>query len=174
MSEPAVAARAVLEIHCADAVATVALGRRVGALLRGGDVVALCGDLGAGKTTLVQGIVAGLGSSDRVTSPTFTLVNEYSAPGIVICHVDLYRLAEGGEPAPAAVDAQAATLGLDDLLGAPDAIVLVEWADLAGALLPGDHLVIRLGGGEGDGRQVQLEAAAAGTRAREILAALAG
>lgn len=157
-----------LALCCADPAATVALGRRLGSLLRGGDCVALSGALGAGKTTLAQGIVAGLGSLDRATSPTFTLVNEYGAPGLTIYHVDLYRLAEGA----GALALEAATLGLDDAIGAPDAVVLVEWASLFPAFLPPDHLRVALEAA-GDGRLAHLTAPPGAARAQTVLAALA-
>lgn len=194
-------APAQVTLFCADAEATAALGARLGRLLRGGDCLALRGSLGAGKTTLAQGIVAGLGSRDRVTSPTFTLVNEYtaglytrdeersgaadrSAAPLVIYHVDLYRLAESAAPAaPAAPGASGApaapsvallagTLGLDDLIGAPDALLLVEWAELAPGLLPHDHLQVLLAAPETGGRLVSFVAAADAPRAQALVAAL--
>ncbi len=104
-----------------------------------GQVIALCGDLGAGKTTLVQGIAAGMGVHARVTSPTFVLVNEYAAAsGRRLVHIDAYRLAEG------ATLADAATLGLADLLDEAGMdgvnVVAVEWADRMATLLPADLL----------------------------------
>jgi len=173
---------ATLELICPDATSTAALGAQLGQILRGGDCVALCGGLGAGKTTLVQGMVAGLGSRDRVTSPTFTLVNEYTSPdkpGLTIFHADLYRLAEiggaertGAGVDPHAVALQAATLGLDDVIGMPDALVIVEWADLAPALLPPDCLHVTLSATEEGGRCIHLEAPATARRAQAVLAEL--
>ena len=167
-----------LAIFCADAEATAALGARLGRLLAGGDCVALSGSLGAGKTTLVQGIVAGLGSRDRVTSPTFTLVNEYSrAPGasgaaLTIYHVDLYRLAEGTGPAASSMALLASTLGLDDVIGAPDALLLVEWAELDPALLPHDRLQVTLSVPETGGRLAEFAAAPTVARAQALVTAL--
>jgi len=93
--------------------ATRALGRRIGAAVEPGQVIALRGDLGAGKTTLAQGIAEGLGIAARVTSPTFTLVAEYqSEHGLRLVHVDAYRL--GDDPADAA--REAATFGLEEIL----------------------------------------------------------
>lgn len=170
------AAAARVTLFCADAEATAALGVRLGQLLAGADCVALNGGLGAGKTTLVQGIVAGMGSRERATSPTFTLVNEYQGraapPGrapLLIYHVDLYRLAEGAAPDVALL---AATLGLDDVIGADDAVLLVEWADLDPALLPPDHLQVTLTAPDSGGRLVELAAAAAAPRAQALVAAL--
>ena len=97
---------------------TAAAGERLAGNLRPGDVVLLFGDLGAGKTAFVRGLARGLGASgDDVSSPTFTLVQEY-AGRIQLFHVDLYRLE------PAEVD----DLGLDELV-AGDGVVAIEWAD---------------------------------------------
>ena len=96
---------------------TIALGEKLAAELPAKAVVLLIGNLGAGKTTLAKGIVKGLGAAqpDEVSSPTFTLIHEYS-PGAY--HIDLYRLDTA---------AQVATLGLDEIFDR-DAVVLIEWA----------------------------------------------
>jgi tRNA threonylcarbamoyladenosine biosynthesis protein TsaE len=99
---------------------TLAIGRAIGSVLSGGDVVGLVGPLGAGKTHLVKGLAAGLGVSDarQVNSPTFILVNEY--PGrIVVHHVDAYRLRRAEE---------LEAVGFAELCS-DDAVVIVEWAD---------------------------------------------
>jgi N-acetylmuramate 1-kinase len=115
-----------------------AIGRLVTdlvAALQPGDVVTLSGDLGAGKTTLARALIRHLaGDPDlEVPSPTFTLIQTYELPGWFIAHVDLYRLGDAGE---------LAELGLDDL--PPQAIMLMEWPDRAGAELPADRLDIAL------------------------------
>lgn len=124
------------------------MGRAIGRLLEPGDVVALSGELGTGKTVLAQGIVSGVGATGYVASPTFTFIREYdgSAP---IAHVDLYRI-EDSE--------QLDDLGLDDVL-AGGFIVIIEWAEKAGSWLPAEHLWIGLeyGAGEND-RIVQIRA----------------
>jgi tRNA threonylcarbamoyladenosine biosynthesis protein TsaE len=98
---------------------TARAGERLGATLKAGDVVLLFGDLGAGKTAFVRGIARGLGASaDDVSSPTFTIVQQYSGAGPTLYHVDLYRLN------PDEVD----DLGLDDLVSG-DGIVAIEWAE---------------------------------------------
>ena len=107
--------------------ATFALGQQIGRLAQPGDVLALSGDLGAGKTALVQGIGAGLGIADQITSPTFTLVGEYDGR-LHLFHVDVYRLV---------------AFGLDDLLGA-DGLTVIEWANLVATLLPADRLEVQL------------------------------
>lgn len=129
----------VLETN--SAAATYAWGKRLGQLLPVPVVVALQGDLGAGKTLLTQGIAAGLGITVPVTSPTFVFVNEYGlANGGLLIHIDSYRL---GESVAAAVS-EAATFGLDELLVRPDAIVVIEWAELVAPLLPTDYLHVAL------------------------------
>ena len=100
---------------------TIEFGQRFGSQLRGGEVIALCGPLGSGKTHLIKGIVEGLGAEDaanEVTSPTFVLVNEYSGR-LDVFHVDAYRL-ESIE--------QFEQIGFDDYCRA-DSVVLIEWAD---------------------------------------------
>jgi tRNA threonylcarbamoyladenosine biosynthesis protein TsaE len=105
----------------------------VASLLRPGDVVALSGDLGAGKTCFVQGAAAGLGVTDRVTSPTFVLVREYRRARVPIVHCDVYRLDRLRD-----VD----DLG-DEVMG-PDVVTFLEWADAIAALLPEDRLEVEL------------------------------
>ncbi|HET7586022.1 MAG TPA: tRNA (adenosine(37)-N6)-threonylcarbamoyltransferase complex ATPase subunit type 1 TsaE [Gemmatimonadaceae bacterium] len=97
-------------------------------------VVGISGPLGAGKTTLVQAICAGLGVRDPVTSPTFALVHEYRARGGTIYHLDLYRLSSPDE---------LTNIGWDDIL-ASDAVVLVEWPERAGLRFPADAVPIEL------------------------------
>ena len=114
-----------------------ALGERLGRLLRPGHTVALVGDLGAGKTTLSQGIGAALGA-EEVQSPTFIVVREH--PEAELVHADLYRVED---------EAELAQLGLEERLGG-EVIALIEWADRFPDLLPADHLVVRIveaGGG---------------------------
>lgn len=118
---------------------TLALAARVGGLLRGGDVVALSGDLGAGKTVFAKGIGRALGVTDPVVSPTFTVVREYAcapvdrAPARLV-HVDVYRLDRVQE---------LHDVGWDDYLD-PESVAVVEWGDRIGALLPLDRLDVRL------------------------------
>lgn len=99
---------------------TVAFGRRIGRRLQGGEVFAICGPLGSGKTHLIKGIATGAGAQDlaRVTSPTFVLVNQY-AGRLDIYHLDAYRIES--------ID-QFEMLGFDDLCY-PESVVLIEWAD---------------------------------------------
>jgi tRNA threonylcarbamoyladenosine biosynthesis protein TsaE len=113
---------------------TEAIGREFASGLRAGDIVALQGELGAGKTHLIKGIVAGLGSVTPVTSPTFTLVHEYSGGRLPVYHFDFFRL----EDARAA-----AQLGLDEYLFG-EGVSLIEWADRFPELLPAETRWLRM------------------------------
>lgn len=113
-----------------------ALGREIGAVLEGGEVIGLVGDLGAGKTHLVQGILEGVGASDPGASPTFALVHEHGDGRLPVAHFDFYRMKEAGE---------AEGIGWDEYLQS-GAVLVVEWADrFEGELMPGDTvwLVLR-------------------------------
>jgi tRNA threonylcarbamoyladenosine biosynthesis protein TsaE len=123
-----------VEIALPDEAATAALAERLAGSLRPGLVVHLCGDLGVGKTTLVRGILRGLGYTGRVRSPTFTLLEPYNLPKINVYHFDFYRFSEELEWRDA---------GFDEYLGG-DGACLVEWPEMAGGLLPAPDLRIRL------------------------------
>lgn len=114
---------------------TAAAGEALGRTLAAGDVVALVGDLGAGKTCFVQGLVRGLDVVAHATSPTFVLVNEYRGR-LPVHHVDAYRTSSAGE----LID-----LGLLDLMGG-DGVTVIEWADRAEALLPDRTVRVRIEG----------------------------
>jgi tRNA threonylcarbamoyladenosine biosynthesis protein TsaE len=123
----------LLELRARTAEDTREVGEALSASLRARDAVVLTGELGAGKTTFVQGVARGLGIEDQVSSPTFTLVKEYR--GILdIAHVDVYRL----ERVQDVVD-----LGLDEL-GDGEGVLLVEWGDAVEDLLPDERLRIEL------------------------------
>lgn len=109
------------------------LGARLADMLNPGDVLALIGELGTGKTRWVQGVCQGLGVTEPVISPTFTLVNEYQGR-LPVFHVDLYRLTGAAE---------ALTFGLEDYLY-DDGVTLIEWADRAASLLPEQLLTIEM------------------------------
>lgn len=110
------------------------VGMRLGALINVGDVICLVGELGSGKTTLVQGIAAGWGSLDAVSSPTFVLVNWYRRPnGQSLYHLDAYRLQSAAE---------AEDLDLDAMLESGP--LVIEWAERIQAALPHEHLWVTL------------------------------
>jgi tRNA threonylcarbamoyladenosine biosynthesis protein TsaE len=129
---------------------TVELGRRIGRQLRGGEVIAVCGLLGSGKTQLIKGITAGAGAKDskRVNSPTFVIVNEYKARAagnnkgylskagpLDIYHIDAYRLNSVSE---------FEMIGFDDFCS-PQSVVLIEWADkIESALQAVDYIRVEL------------------------------
>jgi tRNA threonylcarbamoyladenosine biosynthesis protein TsaE len=124
---------------------TVAFGERLGALLGPGDVLALMGELGAGKTTITKGIARGAGVADEIHSPTFTLIHEHKGR-VPFYHVDLYRLA-GNEDVE--------FLGLEEYIHG-DGIVVIEWADRAPALLAKERLEITLSFQGDEGREIKL------------------
>jgi tRNA threonylcarbamoyladenosine biosynthesis protein TsaE len=136
-----------LVLRTANATGTRGVATAISQVAAAGDLVLLAGELGAGKTTFAQGFAAGLGISDPVTSPTFTLVREYEGPGLGLRHLDVYRLEQLSE---------ATDLGLAEMLD-EDAVMLVEWGDAIVAALPPDHLDVRITFGAGDDdRRIEL------------------
>ncbi|MCX6967735.1 MAG: tRNA (adenosine(37)-N6)-threonylcarbamoyltransferase complex ATPase subunit type 1 TsaE [Verrucomicrobia bacterium] len=123
---------------------TFALGRQCAGSLRRGDVLALAGDLGAGKTQFAKGLAAGLGVECGVTSPTFTLIHEYPGGRLPLFHIDLYRLEE---------EAEVLGIGLDEYL-AGDGVTVIEWADKFAALMPPGVRWIRFRALDGDEREI--------------------
>lgn len=134
----------------------VAWGERLGRAIAAPLVVTLAGELGAGKTTLTQAICRGYGVTEEVTSPTFALVHEYRGGRSVVYHLDLYRLKQ-----PAELD----QLGWDEMLS-ERALVLIEWPERAGAMLPDAPLGITLAHLPGDpARRLLLTGGHAGANA---------
>lgn len=125
---------------------TIELGRILARDLSRPSTVLLIGNLGAGKTTLTKGMVAGLGAAlpEEVSSPTFTLIHEY---GSGVFHIDLYRLETLRE---------VRSLGLEDILDREDAVVLVEWGERFPSLFSGKRLEIRITA-EGDSREFEVD-----------------
>ncbi len=113
---------------------TEQMGREFGATLRAGDVVALVGELGSGKTQFAAGICASLGTRGHVTSPTFTLIHEYAAQDVTVVHADMYRITSVRE---------ALDIGLLEYFQAPY-VTLVEWADRVLDLLPPERYLVVL------------------------------
>jgi tRNA threonylcarbamoyl adenosine modification protein YjeE len=145
-------------VNLSDEVATRAVGARLGALAQGGDCIALIGDLGAGKTTLVTGLVAAIGAG-TASSPTFSLVNEYTGGRLIVWHVDLYRIER---------ERELVELGLEEMLGDRRGVCVVEWADKF-AVMPADHLRIELAH-DGDSRT--LTVSGVGPRGQALAALL--
>jgi tRNA threonylcarbamoyladenosine biosynthesis protein TsaE len=123
--------------------ATRALAAALGPLLEPGDVLSLVGGLGAGKTAFAQGVAHGLGVEGPVTSPTFTIVQEYEGR-LRLAHVDVYRL----DTVQDLYD-----LGFDELID-DGRVTIVEWGDRVVQALPADHLVIRIDPGAADNERV--------------------
>ncbi len=125
---------------------TRAIGAELAPFLQPGDVIALTGELGAGKTTFTQGVAKGLGFEGAVVSPTFTLVREYRAGRLPVVHADVYRL----DRVQDVLD-----LGLEEI--AEDGVLLVEWGDAVEGLLPPVHLIVELTvPGDGEERAVTI------------------
>lgn len=138
----------VATLNLPDEAATRALGARLAPVLRAGDILALWGDLGAGKSTLARGLIqAAMGEEIDVPSPTFTLVQIYELPDMDLWHMDLYRL-ENPE--------DVFELGVEDAFA--DAASLIEWPERMGGYLPPNRLDIRITQ-EGTGRAVTFAAA---------------
>ncbi len=131
----------------ADLEAMLALGERLGRAFAGGGIVYLAGDLGTGKTTLVRGMLRGLGYRGPVRSPTFTLVEPYALGTLDAYHLDLYRL---GDPE------ELEYLGLRDYLE-PGVLCLVEWPERGAGHLPPPDLTVRIEYA-GEGRRLDLKA----------------
>lgn len=131
---PGMSTEETLQIDSLDYEQTVKLASQIGERLRGGEVVELISDLGGGKTAFVTGLAKGAGSSDPVSSPSFTINNIYQAPTLTINHYDLYRLADPGimkhEIAEAVAD--------------PKTVLAIEWGESVADVLPNDRLTITI------------------------------
>jgi len=125
---------------------TIAFGRQLAGSLRAGDVLALTGDLGAGKTCLVKGLAAGLNITHAVTSPTFTLIHEYRGGRLPLAHIDLYRLATASE---------AVNIGIEEYLSGVG-VTVIEWAERIESLLPAQTKRIRLTAIDETTRQIEV------------------
>ena len=123
---------------------TEALGFRLGQLIQPGAVIAYTGDLGAGKTAFTRGLARGLGIPDRVTSPTFTIVNEYEGGRLPLFHFDMYRLGSADE---------LFDIGWEDYL-ARNGVCAVEWSENVADAIEGDAIRVSITRGEGDNDRV--------------------
>ena len=149
-----------------------------------GALIGLVGELGAGKTTFAQGLARGLGVQARITSPTFTLINEYTSTteGVRLFHVDSYRLSANEE----SIAGEMYGLGMEEILDAveeesfdngsptPDSaamrhVVVIEWADRLDGLLPADRLTVRFDSSADDGSERTLSFCATGPRSGALL-----
>lgn len=146
MSEPA-----VTTIEIKSEAETVALGTKLAETLAPGSVVSLVGTLGAGKTRLVQAIVAALGSDDEVTSPTFVLVNEYLGGRLPVYHFDAYRLKDDDEFLELGAEEYFAGLTTGGL-----GLTFIEWGNRVTNCLPPETISLRIEVLEGEGRRVEI------------------
>ena len=115
-----------LTFHPSNAEETIAIGEKIGLLLQKGDVIAMTGTLGAGKTTITKGIAKALGVEENITSPTFCLISEYSGKKLPLYHMDVYRL-EGAE--------DFINLGVEEMLYG-DGVCIIEWSEKVMSELP--------------------------------------
>jgi len=122
------------QIETRSLLETLEFGGRLAQELQPGDVIALSGELGAGKTALVKGIARGLGIAVEVTSPTFTLIHEYGGGRLALYHIDLYRI----DSVP-----QALAIGIEDYLNGTG-VTVIEWAERIASLLPPHSTRIRI------------------------------
>ena len=151
--------QSVLELDTSKPEQTQELGKTIGSLLSGGEVILLIGELGTGKTTLTQGIAKGLEIEEYTKSPTFVLVHEYEGR-LHLYHIDLYRI-EG--------DLEAWDIGIDEYLSG-NGISVIEWADRAPKIYPEDRLIVRLESGSNTVRHFRI--IGEGERSIEIVDAL--
>lgn len=137
---------------------TQAFGVKLGAFLRGGEVIELVGDVGAGKTALTKGIAAGLGIDEDIQSPSFTISRVYDTPvHLHLAHYDFYRLHDAGIMAEE----------LNEMLRDPLGITVVEWAEIVAGVLPTDRLTIRITPTDEHDRRMELTAG--GDKSRALL-----
>lgn len=116
-----------------SAAETIEVGKKIGSLLRGGDIIAFKGGMGAGKTTITHGIAIGMGLRDEVSSPTFALVNEYIGEDISLCHFDMYRISAD----------ELESIGFYDYL-TEDRVIAIEWSENVAEELPKGIITIEI------------------------------
>jgi tRNA threonylcarbamoyladenosine biosynthesis protein TsaE len=121
-----------LQINSTSSAETEALAAKIARRLKGGELIELASDLGGGKTTFVRGLVGALGSPDKVASPTFTIGKVYETDKFEVHHFDFYRLQDAG----------LAVYELQDLLGDPGIVIVMEWAQIVSHVLPKERLSI--------------------------------
>lgn len=142
----------LIRVRTAAVDETRSVGSALGGLFQPGDILLLAGEMGAGKTAFTQGLGEGLGVTDRITSPTFTIAQEY-AGRLTLHHLDMYRLSHLNE---------ALDVGLGEIIE-EEAVIVIEWGDAVVPLLPRDYLEVRFGFGESDDDRT-IEFAGVGSR----------
>ncbi len=116
-----------------SAAETIEVGKIIGSRLRGGDIIAFKGGLGAGKTTITHGIALGMGLRDDVSSPTFAIVNEYIGAKLSLCHFDMYRISAD----------ELESIGFYDYL-TDDRVLAIEWSENIADELPKDIITVEI------------------------------
>lgn len=147
-----------MKVKTPDLEGTVSFGRQLGSALRGGEIIELIGDVGAGKTVLTKGIAKGLDIDEDVQSPTFTLNRIYETPdGRRLSHYDFYRLHDAG----------ILRAELEETIHDPETITVIEWADIVESVLPDDRLTIRIAAETEQSRLLTVDAG--GPKSRDVL-----
>ncbi|MGH7237433.1 MAG: tRNA (adenosine(37)-N6)-threonylcarbamoyltransferase complex ATPase subunit type 1 TsaE [Candidatus Saccharimonadales bacterium] len=136
----------VKQIDSASAGQTEKIAEQIGRKLKGGEVMELVSDLGGGKTTFVRGLAHGLGSTAQVSSPTFKISNEYRCPNFRLYHFDFYRLVEPG----------LISNELAEIIGDPEAIIIIEWGEIMQNVLQRERLTINFKTTGKSSRQLEL------------------
>lgn len=136
-----------IQLTSASSEATENIAANIAARLKGGEVIELISDLGGGKTTFVRGLARGIGSPDRVASPTFTISKVYKGTDMEIHHFDYYRLANAG----------LMEHELQELIGEKDVVIVIEWGDVVAHVLPAERLAVRLTRIGDESRELELE-----------------
>ena len=136
----------MLTFTTSSAEETIELGKKIGKLLKKGDIIAMQGTLAAGKTTITKGIAQALGITETITSPTFCLISEYQGT-MPLYHMDVYRL-EGGE--------DFVNLGTDDMIYG-DGVSIIEWSEKIMEELPSRTIILRLTPQEDGSRLIEIE-----------------
>ena len=125
---------------------TIELGKKIGSMLKPGDVIAMEGTLAAGKTTITKGIAAALGVDDTITSPTFCLISEYSGNKMPLYHMDVYRL-DGAE--------DFLNLGVEELLYGPG-VCIIEWSEKVRTVLPSRTITLSISTEADGSRKIEI------------------
>ena len=133
--------------HTSTSEETIDLGRKIGSLLKAGDVIAMTGTLAAGKTTITKGIAESLGVSDNITSPTFCLISEYDGSKMPLYHMDVYRL-EGAE--------DFVNLGVEDMLYG-NGVCIIEWSEKVASELPKKTIFMKITPSEDGTRTIEIK-----------------
>lgn len=137
----------MITVTTASAEETIAFAEKIGAMLKGGDIIAYKGGLGAGKTTFTRGLAIGMGLPDEVSSPTFALVNEYRGKALTLYHFDMYRIMN---------EEALETTGFYDYLS-DDCVIAVEWSENIADCLPKNIITVTIENIGEDERRIEVK-----------------